>query len=74
MVERRGKTVLVATNSLEEVERLAEHVLVLTKGEVAAHGRWAELRSGGQMGRKALLNLLKDDAEELREGKRADKP
>jgi ABC-2 type transport system ATP-binding protein len=40
-----GKTVLVSTHILHEVERLAGQVLVIARGRVAAQGTLAEIRS-----------------------------
>ncbi len=55
LVARQGKTVVVATNNLEEAEALAQDLLVLRRGEVAAAGPLAEVAGEG---RERLLELL----------------
>jgi ABC-2 type transport system ATP-binding protein len=50
-LNRRGTTVLLTTQYLEEADRLADRVAVLEHGRVAAHGSPAELKAlvGGKV-------------------------
>ena len=61
LVEKHGKTVVVATNSLEESQTLAQDLLVLRRGEVAAAGEVAQVTSGGK---DVLLDLLQPEVSE----------
>jgi len=61
LVQRQGKTVVVATNNLEEAEALAQDVLVLREGEVAAAGTMEQVAEGG---RPSLLRLLRPETVE----------
>lgn len=42
----RGVTVIITTHSFEEAERLADHVVVMNRGSVAATGTIDEIRGG----------------------------
>ena len=46
---RDGRTVLVSSHLLAEVEQTCSHVVVMHRGEVVATGEVAELVAGGQM-------------------------
>ena len=61
LVQKHGKTVVVATNNLEESQVLAQDLLVLRQGEVAAAGEVDAIMRGGN---DALLDLLQPAAEE----------
>lgn len=39
-----GKTVIVSSHILEEVERFGSHIVVLSKGRLAAEGRYQQIR------------------------------
>ena len=43
-----GKTILLTTHYLDEAQQLADHVAVLSKGEVVAAGSPSELRGGNE--------------------------
>jgi ABC-2 type transport system ATP-binding protein len=51
-----GTTVVLTTQYLEEADRLADHVVVLDHGRIAAHGRPAELKRlvGGKVLRATM--------------------
>ena len=51
-----GMTVVLTTQYLEEADRLADHVIVLDHGRIAAHGTPAQLKSliGGKIVRVAI--------------------
>jgi ABC-2 type transport system ATP-binding protein len=57
-----GVTVVLTTHALDEAERLADHVVIVAGGRVAAAGTTAELTVGGRSLEEAFLSLTGDDA------------
>jgi sodium transport system ATP-binding protein len=54
-LRERGKTILFSTHVMSEVEKLCDHVAILSRGRIAAAGSLAELRE----------QYKQDDLEEL---------
>lgn len=69
LVEIKGKTVVVATNDLGEAEALAQELLVLREGEVAASGSMEEF---AKHGREGMLELLRAQGNERDAGTTGD--
>ena len=46
--EREGRTVILSSHLLDEVQRVCDHVLILNRGRVAAQGRIADLVGGSE--------------------------
>ncbi|MDO5698227.1 MAG: ABC transporter ATP-binding protein [Dermatophilus congolensis] len=60
-----GVTVVITTHSFEEAERLADHVVVMRAGQVAASGTIAEI--GGDRGLEAAYFALTDGDDSWRD-------
>jgi len=54
--KQAGKTILFITHRLEEVEMLADHVLVMERGQLQAHCTAAEL--AGELGLRSRLKVI----------------
>ena len=64
----RGKIILYSSHVLEVVERLCSHVLVLHKGNVAAYGEMAAVRSSASL-EEAFADLTQQtDTDETARG------
>jgi len=61
LVDRRGKTAILATNDLSEVEDLADDLLVLREGRILAHGPLDEVRSAWKGGLDALVEAMAEE-------------
>lgn len=57
-----GRTVLLSSHLLDEVERICDHVAIVDRGRVVIQGSVAELRAGGEQG---VLVATNDDARTL---------
>jgi ABC-2 type transport system ATP-binding protein len=62
---RAGKTVVLATNLLDEAWELCDRVAVLKDGRVATVATPAELRAAAQQGRRYVIHLDRHDAQLL---------
>lgn len=58
LVEGQGKTAVLATNDLTEVEDLAHDLLVLREGRVLAHGDCEEVRAKWDGGLEGLVEAM----------------
>jgi ABC-2 type transport system ATP-binding protein len=47
---KNGGTVFITTHVLEIVERLCDHIAIISKGRLVTQGSMAELRAGGVSG------------------------
>ena len=63
LVVGRGKTAVLATNDLTEVEDLADDLLVLRAGSVLAHGPLEEIRTQWDGGLEGLVRAMAPDVE-----------
>ena len=64
----RGGTIFLTTHILEIVERLCDHLGVISQGRLVAQGSVAELRSGGEDGRtleELFLDLIGAEADDV---------
>ena len=62
---RTGKTVVLATNLLEEAWELCDRVAVLRDGRIATVATPAELRVAARQGRRYMIHLDRHDAQLL---------
>jgi ABC-2 type transport system ATP-binding protein len=56
-----GRTILLSSHKLEELERVADDVVVLVDGRVTFHGPMEALRTAGETAASRLEQLLHDD-------------
>jgi ABC-2 type transport system ATP-binding protein len=59
---RRSTTIVLTSHSMEEVEALADRVLVILDGRLRVEGRPAELRRLMPAGRKVIIDSLPSEA------------
>jgi ABC-2 type transport system ATP-binding protein len=63
LVERRGKTIVLATNLLEEAWELCDRIAILRAGEIVTVAAPSELRAPGSTGRRYAIHVDRlDDA------------
>jgi ABC-2 type transport system ATP-binding protein len=58
-----GRTVLLSSHLLDEVERICDHVAIVDRGRVVTQGPIAELAAGGE---QSILVATNDDQQALR--------
>lgn len=59
-MNRAGKTILLTSHYLEEVEKLCNRIAIINKGEIAAIGNKEEFISGGRKLEETYLNITKN--------------
>lgn len=59
-MNKAGKTILLTSHYLEEVEMLCSRIAIINKGEIAAIGEKAEFVSGGRKLEQAYLDITKN--------------
>src|SRR4029453_9456103 len=58
-----GRTVLLSSHLLDEVEKICDQVAIVVRGEVVVQGSIAELAAGGE---QTILGATSDDENALR--------
>jgi ABC-2 type transport system ATP-binding protein len=59
-MNKAGKTILLTSHYLEEVEKLCNRIAIINKGEIAAIGDKEEFISGGRKLEETYLNITKN--------------
>ena len=57
-LKEQGKTVLLTTHNLAEVEELCDRLIIINKGKVVARGTPAEIKGGAQRLEDAYVKLI----------------
>ena len=57
-LKEQGKTVLLTTHNLAEVEELCDRLIIINKGKVVARGTPAEIKGGAQSLEDAYVKLI----------------
>lgn len=61
-LNEQGKTIILTSHYLEEVELLCNEIAIINKGKIAAKGSKAEFTKGGRKLEDVYLKITKDEA------------
>jgi len=60
-MNQRGKTIILTSHYLEEIEYLCNHIAIINHGKIVANKSKAEFMQGGQSVEEAYLKITRED-------------
>lgn len=60
-MNQRGKTIILTSHYLEEIQYLCDHIAIINNGKIVANKSKAEFMKGGQSVEEAYLKITRED-------------